>query len=100
MKDQLKTLVLKTISDLNQEWNVPELANINENTILFAPNGSMDSLALVTLIVELEARIYEEMGASITLANEKAMSQKISPFRSVRSLVSYTEELLSNTNHD
>ena len=35
------------------------------------------------------------MGVTITLADEKAMSQKQSPFRNVKSLANYIGELLA-----
>jgi acyl carrier protein len=54
----------------------------------------LDSLGLVRVIAELEDEIYDHTNKSITLADEKAMSQKASPFRSVASLSDYISTLL------
>jgi hypothetical protein len=43
----------------------------------------LDSLGVVQLIVEVEQRVEQAHGISVTLANDKAMSQKNSPFRTV-----------------
>lgn len=65
-----------------------------ENTRLFGQQGVFDSLGLVTLITEVEAQVNDRAGAAITIANERAMSSKRSPFRTVGTLVDYVMELL------
>lgn len=67
---------------------------IGLNTRLVGRGAVLDSLGLVTLIVDLEQRIEDEFGASLTLANERAMSQVNSPFRSVGSLAEHVHGLL------
>ena len=54
----------------------------------------MDSLALVSLITDLEEKISDEFDEDIVLADEKAMSQRTSPFRTVESLTEYISKLL------
>ncbi|MBV9948441.1 MAG: hypothetical protein JOZ69_16440 [Myxococcales bacterium] len=56
---------------------------IGEGTVLVGPAAVLDSIGVVSLIVDIEQRIEMEHDVSVTLANEKAMSQKSSPFRSV-----------------
>lgn len=70
----------------------PEL--LDEATSLIGKQAVLDSLALVTLIVDLEQRIEEEHDLVLTLADDRAMSQKHSPFRTVGALTAYIEELL------
>ena len=63
-------------------------------TILFGKGGQLDSLGLVSFIVEVEQKIEEELGVSITLADERAMSQKSSPFLTLQTLSEYVSLLL------
>ena len=63
--------------------------------MLFWKDGILDSLELVKLISDLEENIYRKFGKQITLADEKTMSQRISPFRTVKSLVNYIDKLLT-----
>jgi acyl carrier protein len=50
---------------------------------------TLDSLGLVTLILNIEDKLSEKFGLNITLADDRAMSQKNSPFRSTESLTEY-----------
>ena len=54
----------------------------------------MDSLSLVTLILIVEEKVFDELGVTITIADDKAMSQKRSPFRNVSSLAEYANTLI------
>lgn len=64
-------------------------ADIAEDTVLVGQGARLDSLGLVTLIVDVEQRIGDEAGVRVTLADERAMSAAKSPFRTVGSLVDH-----------
>ena len=87
-------LVKEKVKEIGEEKNNKALINCNEHTSLYSPKGYLDSLTLVFLISEIEEEIENRYKTIITLADEKAMSQKISPFRSVNSLVNYIFKLL------
>lgn len=55
----------------------------------------MDSLGLVTLLVSIEQKIEDEMGINITIADEKAMSLKNSPFRTIGTLKQFLSDRLN-----
>lgn len=54
---------------------------ITEETIIVGPAAVLDSIGVVSLIVDIEQKLEMEHGVSVTLASEKAMSQRSSPFR-------------------
>lgn len=58
-------------------------------------DGGLDSMSLVVLLAELEARIAEAYGYDIVLASERAMSRRHSPFMSVDALTEFVMELLA-----
>lgn len=60
-------------------------------TELFGRGSRLDSLGLVNLVIATEARLTES-GMEIALADERAMSRKQSPFRTVSSLCDYIAE--------
>ena len=64
---------------------------------LFGGGGPLDSMSLVNLLVDLEDLIEEDFGISITLADEKAMSRRTSPFSRVKYLVEYIEERINTS---
>lgn len=69
-------------------------APLGEDTRLIGHAGVLDSMGLVTLIVDLEQRLEQEYDVMVVIADERAMSQKHSPFRSVGSLADYVCELV------
>ena len=68
---------------------------VNENTPIFGEGSSLDSLGLVTLLVSIEQKIEDEMGVNITIADEKAMSLKNSPFRTIGTLKQFLLDRLN-----
>ena len=76
--------------------SLPKNKKIAKSTeaVLFGESSQLDSLGLVNLIVSTEEKLEEEFGVYVTLADEKAMSQKNSPFRTVTSLAQYISLIL------
>ena len=101
MKIDKKSIVENIISEVsNSIYTDNEEIVINENFVIYGDNSQLDSLELVSLIVAVEQNIEDEFGISITLADERAMSQENSPFRSVRSLADYVETILKEKLND
>jgi acyl carrier protein len=88
-RTEIAALVLASLRSVlsQKDGSSPELTG--ESTYLIGSGSLLDSLGLVNLIVDLEQRLENEHGISITLADERAMSQKHSPFRTVGSLADY-----------
>jgi acyl carrier protein len=57
-------------------------------TRLLGSQSVLDSMQLVSLIVTIE-REKDTFGLALTLADERALSMKDSPFRSIQSLADY-----------
>lgn len=78
---------------------VPDPAGLNEETRLIGEGAVLDSLGLVTAVLEIEQRLAEQHDVVLVLADERAMSQKHSPFRSIGSLTDYVLRLASESAH-
>lgn len=101
MEIDKESIIANIISEVSNSINTDnEEIVINENTVIYGDNSQLDSLSLVSLIVAVEQNIEDEFGISITLADERAMSREISPFRSVRSLADYVETILKEKLND
>ena len=96
MKDELTSLVIESYEEVlnlqNGDFENPH--QIDENTPIYGSTGYLNSLGLVNLIVIIEDKIHEKFNVSISITDEKAMSQTRSPFRDVKSLSLYLEGLL------
>ena len=58
-------------------------------TRLLGSQSVLDSMHLVSLIVTIEREVEDAFGVALTLADERALSMKESPFRSIQSLADY-----------
>jgi len=94
MLGNIKQIIINELKEINVELKNPELGNPNEKTRLSGSKGLLDSLALVNLITAVEESVSDEYDIEIVLADERAMSQKRPPFRSVLSLSEYTLKLI------
>jgi acyl carrier protein len=72
---------------------------VRGDTPIFGKQSPLDSIQLVSLIVDIEEGVHDTLGVEVTLADRRAMSQKQSPFRDVASLCAYIETLLSESSH-
>ena len=94
MRETLLALIIKAASELNLQLENKIPVERGVDAPLYGQNGVLDSVGLVSLLVAVEQAIEDETGVSITLANERAMSQKRSPFGSIGALVEYAESLI------
>jgi acyl carrier protein len=62
---------------------------LDEKTVLLGHDGLLDSLGLVTVVVDIEQLLSERHRVNVTLADEKAMSLRSSPFRTIGTLADH-----------
>ncbi len=63
------------------DQNGGDAASITDDTVIVGPGAVIDSIGVVSLIVDIEQRLEMDHQVSVTLANDRAMSQRNSPFR-------------------
>ena len=87
---------------INEASSITDLENdeINFDTTIYGNDSRLDSLGLINLIVAVEQNIEDEFDVNITIADERAMSQKHSPFTTIGSLANYIEMLLKEELND
>jgi hypothetical protein len=94
-----RNAIAQTIIETLDNFGLPPDVNggtpFTEETLLFGPGGVLDSVALVAFILDTEDAIRTRSGVSITLADERAMSQHRSPFRRVSNLADYAVQLVA-----
>ena len=93
-------VIFKAVEEVNGQLPKNKQLEQSTKTVLFGRDGKLDSLGLVTLLVIIEQNIEDEFNVNITIADERAMSQKHSPFRTVGSLADYIEMLLEEKLND
>lgn len=86
--------VLESVAEFNEQLDAEHKLELSSETRLLGRSSKLDSFGLVNLIILVEEKLYDKFDKSITLADERAMSQEYSPFRSVQSLADYAYALL------
>ena len=92
----MKDLVPIIEASLKDSGSFYKENKITTNTEIFGGGSKLDSLGLITFLVSVEQKIEDTYGIEITIADEKAMSLKNSPFRTVDSLNNYLTELIKS----
>ena len=67
---------------------------LDESFVLFGNGAIIDSLDLVSVIVDVESEIGDIADKAIALTDDRALSQEVSPFDSVENLTNYIMILL------
>jgi acyl carrier protein len=76
-------VVVACLREAIEQSGNPMPPEINEETVIVGKGAVLDSMGVVSLIVDIEQRLEMDHNVSVTLANDKAMSQRSSPFRTV-----------------
>jgi acyl carrier protein len=91
----VQDIVLKALEALNEERDPDDQLVVGPRTRLFGADAELDSLALVSVIVDVEEAVSQQAGRTVMLTDDRAMSRDVSPFTDVEALTSYVVELLS-----
>jgi len=89
IEKQVEEILFAAIEEINENLPPDQKIKADKATLLFGSEATLDSLPLVNLIVVAERKVEEVLHLSINIADEQAMSQKNSPFKSVESLANY-----------
>ncbi len=91
--DVIKDVVFSVLEEIGDEYNNDELKLPTEDTKLFGRN--LDSFGVILMVTEVEEKVSNVLGFNISLADDRAMSQKTSPFRNVKTLLDYIEMIIN-----
>ena len=94
-RERIIQVIYNTIDEeINSLPSRKEPLEKSEDTVLFGGSDGLDSLDLVNLIIGVEEEIGDEFDSEIALADESAMSEENSPYRTVKTLADYIIALL------
>jgi len=94
MGKQIKEIIFKSIKELNENLDEDKQLQLSTDTVLLGKDSNIDSITLVNLIVTIEESLEDNLNVSVTLADEKALSQKNSPFLTIQTLLDYIALLI------
>lgn len=95
MSDKVTDLIIGAVRDIVAQEGIETGGELGADTRLFGDGGLLDSMALVSLVVAVEQLIDEQLGVAVALADEKALSQRNSPYRTIGALAAYASQEIS-----
>lgn len=91
----VQDIILLALNNINEERGPDQQLAVGPDTRLFGADAVLDSLSLVSVIVDVEAAVSDASGRDISLTDDRAMGQAVSPFTDVQALTAYILLLLS-----
>jgi acyl carrier protein len=91
--ERIEDVVLQSIRNSNMGRTADKQLQATPDAAIFGPGSPLDSLGLVALLIDIE-EAFADRGATVSLSDERAMSQVHSPFRTVTTLVNYIQSVV------
>ena len=88
----VEQIVFSIISSNTEDLNI---GIINSETLLLSEGSDIDSMTIVSIVVDLESKLSDVFQKEISLSDEKAMTREKSPFKNIKNLIEYILELLN-----
>ncbi len=95
--EKIESIIFTALQSLNEELSDKKI-ELASHTVLFGKGADIDSLALVSVVVDVETALNSDYDYGISLTDDRAMTRAISPFETVATLRDYIFELV--TEHD
>jgi acyl carrier protein len=90
-REAIEGAVITTINDYLETQGVEK--RIDRDTILLGDESELDSMFIVNVVIDIES-YFQDKGYAISLASERAMSRRSSPFQTVATLTDFISELI------
>ena len=95
LRKNVTQVLYSSIEKLNETLDSSEKILKSLEEPLIGENSKLDSMGLISLIVQVEEDIEEKLQKIVTLADEKALSRKNSPYKNISSLVDFICDIIS-----
>ena len=94
MKNDILEAIYAGIDQLNRQNPDAKPVRKALDTALYGSSSDLDSLGLINLVVAVEQNVEQKLKVPITLVDDRALSQEVSPFSTVQALADYVEGLI------
>lgn len=95
-KDQILPMMMDSLKETMDEEGVSATTEITSESPLLA-GAVVSSIGLVSVVTDIEMRLFEDFDLEVTLVSEEALSRSKSPFQNLAALADYIIELAAVT---
>ncbi len=84
--DLFLEIIYSAIKEVNKQQPPEYQLNLDKNEFLISDKSSLDSLGLITLLINIEEKISKKFKINLNLLDEELISEKNTPFETLASL--------------
>jgi hypothetical protein len=84
-------LIYSSIKEVNKQQPPGNQLKLDKNELLISDKSSIDSLGLITLLINIEDKINTDYKKKINLVDEKLISEIDTPFKTLDSLATWLQ---------
>lgn len=88
-KEEVLGIVYTAIETLNEELPDDQKIPLAPDTKLFGGDAVIDSLSLVSVIIDVESGASDVLGFPVVLTDDRAINEPVSPFTDPDALANY-----------
>ena len=94
-REEILKIVTGQVELLRDTFPQDEQFEVTVELVLFGADSTIDSLSLVSLIVDIESLFFDEYNLEISLTDDNAMTREVSPFSTISTLTDYIFEVVN-----
>lgn len=88
-KEEVLALIYQAMESLNEEFPDDQQIPLAPDTKLFGADATIDSLSLVSVIIDVESSASDALGFPVVLTDDRAINEAVSPFTDPDALSNY-----------
>jgi acyl carrier protein len=92
MREKIEALIVDAFSEISETRDDKIPTDQLVSLVLYGDAGIFDSMQLVNYLLLLEEKIAETLSLTLSLTSERAVSRRVSPFRSATHLADFIME--------
>ncbi len=91
---KIEELIWESLEGADEQFAADNKNSVLSQVVLFGKGAELESLSLVSFIVDLESELSMEFDKEISLTDDRAMTREVSPYANIQSMKEYIIELL------
>lgn len=93
-REKILKSIYEAVDEVNDQLSEDQQLEKSPDTVLLGESGKLESIDLVNILVATEENLEEAFGVPISITDERAVSEKNSPFTTIGSLCDFISNLL------
>jgi len=93
-REKILNSIYEALNEVNEELPDDQQLEKSPDTVLLGESGKIESIDLVNILVATEENVEEAFGVPVSITDERAVSEKNSPFTTIGTLCDFISNIL------